>query len=104
MPWSLSLVLTSQPHQHGNAAFEKAGVRVMSIWKGRLKSIFSLVLFGVSKFLHYSVANIYSPLSVCLTKLSEEIIIIGRDVVGISTLLYAISMLYCLLIFLSLLL
>lgn len=32
MPWSLSFVLTSQSHQHGKTAFEKAGVRVMSIW------------------------------------------------------------------------
>lgn len=31
MPWSLSFVLTSQSHQHGKTAFEKAGVRVMSI-------------------------------------------------------------------------
>ena len=40
MPWPSDSVLTSQPHPYGKAAFEKVGVHVMSIWKGRLKSIF----------------------------------------------------------------
>ncbi len=29
---SVYLLLTSQPHPYGKAAFEKVGVRVMSIW------------------------------------------------------------------------
>ena len=32
MPWPSDSVLTSQPHPYGKAAFEKVGVRVMSIW------------------------------------------------------------------------
>lgn len=47
MPWSLSFVLTSQSHQHGKTAFEKAGVRVMSIWWSELTKIrTTLALFG----------------------------------------------------------
>lgn len=33
-----SLLLTSQPHPYGKAAFEKVGVRVMSIWWSRGES------------------------------------------------------------------
>lgn len=32
MPWPSDSVLTLQPHPYGKAAFEKVGVRVMSIW------------------------------------------------------------------------
>jgi len=32
MPWPSDSVLTLQPHPYGEAAFEKVGVRVMSIW------------------------------------------------------------------------
>lgn len=47
MPWSLSFVLTSQSHQHGKTAFEKAGVRVMSIWWSGLTEIRTIsVLYG----------------------------------------------------------
>ena len=34
-----SSVLTSQPHPYGKAAFEKVGVRVMSIWVVLTKKI-----------------------------------------------------------------
>ena len=34
MPWPSDSVLTSQPHPYGKAAFEKVGVRVMSICGG----------------------------------------------------------------------
>ena len=40
MPWPSDSVLTSQPHPDGKTAFEKVGVRVMSIWwrRGELNS------------------------------------------------------------------
>ena len=38
MPWPSGSVLTSQPHLYGKAAFEKVGVRVMSIWWSRGES------------------------------------------------------------------
>lgn len=38
MPWPSDSVLTSQPYPYGKAAFEKAGVRVTSIWWRRGES------------------------------------------------------------------
>ena len=38
MPWPSDSVLTLQPHPYGKAAFEKVGVRVMSIWWSRGES------------------------------------------------------------------
>ena len=38
MPWPSDSVLTLQPHPYGKAAFEKVGVRVMSIWWRRGES------------------------------------------------------------------
>ena len=38
MPWPSDSVLTLQPHPYGKAAFEKVGVRVMSIWWTRRES------------------------------------------------------------------
>ena len=38
MSWPSGSVLTSQPHPYGKAAFEKVGVRVMSIWWRRGES------------------------------------------------------------------
>ena len=38
MPWPSDSVLTLQPHPYGKAAFEKVGVRVMSIWWRRWES------------------------------------------------------------------
>ena len=75
------------PFRSSKNTAQKCGVFAANfcqhILERTVKSIFSLVLFGASKFLHCSVTSTYSPLSVCLTKLSEEIIIIGRDdVVG----------------------
>ncbi len=37
MPWPSDSVLTLQPHPYGEAAFEKVGVRVMSIWWGEAR-------------------------------------------------------------------
>ena len=41
MPWPSDSVLTLQPHPYGEAAFEKVGVRVMSIWwrRGELNPV-----------------------------------------------------------------
>lgn len=39
VPCPSDSVLTSQPHSHGKAAFEKVGVRVMSIWVYTTKKI-----------------------------------------------------------------
>ena len=46
MPWPSGSVLTSQPHPYGKAAFEKVGVRVMSIWWSRAELNSPKIIFS----------------------------------------------------------
>ena len=41
--------LTLQPHQHSNTAFEKAGVRAMSIWEALTKKMPTINVSGKAK-------------------------------------------------------